>query len=83
MAKKRELKARIAQLEAENTALREELQSARYLLDLWYPYPRQYPAANITYPRNTSDQLTWPPYAMGRTDDELSGRSYNVQSIVS
>lgn len=79
--KKRDLKARIAYLETEIAELRQRLELANYLLDLWYPYPRQYPAVNVIYPESTAKQIKWPNYTSGRTDDELI-RWDNVQSII-
>jgi hypothetical protein len=78
--KKRDLKDRIVQLETEIATLRERLELANYLLDLWYPYPSQYPIANITYPGRTDSPVRWPNYVSGCTTDE-SIRRFDVQSI--
>lgn len=81
--KKRELKARIAQLEAENAALRERLELANRLLDLWYPYPRQHPAynSNQLVDGDKVNHLRWPGYAGGGTDDESIRWSSHVQGL--
>jgi len=76
MAKKRELKARIEQLEAENKALREKLALATIL------QPQPYPMTSETWPSSTPRGLLEWSYIPSRTFSDTWPGARKVTELV-